>query len=282
MAVILGTFLAGLTMKTILLHIHDDTALESRRQVTLDLSQAFGSHIDCLHATPLEEYLKHDPLTAMRLPEEFSDRMKQMRRDLQQRVERQLSMAGAAWDWFHVDDLMSTALVRHSMLSDLIVLTLADRAFEEDEPRSLAGSVVIEARAPVLGVPENVTGLDVAAPALIAWNGTPEAAAAMRAALPILAKAREVFLLEVEEKRMRYPRDRAARYLSRHAIHVKIIQREAARRDIPDVILDAAAELGAELIVMGGYGHSRLREFVLGGVTRRLLNESTIPLLLAH
>ena len=269
-------------MKTILLHIHDDSGLDSRLQAALDLSEGFGSHIDCIHATPLEEYLKQDPWTAARLPEEFSDKMKAVRLELKTRVEKRLSIAGASWDWFHVDGLMSSALVRYSMLSDLILVTLAGYSIEEDEPRALAGPVALVAGTPVLAVPENFGRLDIAAPALIAWNGKPEAAQAMRASLPLLKQAKRVFLLEVEETLAKYPRDRVARYLSRQGIHVTIVQREATRGAIGDVILQVAGELGAGFIAMGAYGHSRLKEFIFGGVTRQLLSESPIPLLLAH
>ncbi|HJQ17599.1 MAG TPA: universal stress protein [Allosphingosinicella sp.] len=269
-------------MKNILLHIYDDTGLESRMQAALDLARAFEGHIVCLHATPFEDYMRVDPLVAARLPEEFSERMKTLRLDLKARVEERLQQEGVSWDWIHLDERMSTALVRYSILSDIVVVTLAGSAVEKDEPRPLAAAVATSAPTPVLAVPERSAGLDPAAPALIAWNGMPEAAAAMRASVPLLRLASEVYMLEVEEKLSRYPRDLGARYLSRYGIHVQIVQREANARDVGTLIMDAAIEIDAGLIVMGAYGHSRLREFFMGGVTQYLIRASPVPLLLAH
>ena len=119
------------------------------------------------------------------------------------------------------------------------------------------------------------------------WSGiqtseTAEHSSAARAAVPILKRASRVLLLEVEDKLPRYPRDLVARYLSRHDVHVEIVQRRPIKDRVSLAIVEAAAEAGAGLIVMGAYGHSRVREFLLGGVTRALIHNSPLPLLLAH
>ena len=269
-------------MKSILLHVYEDTGFESRFQAALDLARTFEGHLTCLHATPFEDYLVNDPLVAAALPEEFSTKMRTIRLALQHRVEERLRIEGVSWDWVHRDELMSTALIRHSMLADLVVITRADRALFTEEPRPIAAALALGARAPVLAVPEEQRGFDAEKPIVIAWNGSPEAASAVRAALPLLRAAREVHLVEIEEKRRLYPRDLAARYLSRHDVHVQISERQTGRSHVAAAMRSAATEAGAGLIVMGAFGHSRLREFLLGGVTADLLGDSAVPLLLAH
>ena len=269
-------------MKSILLHIYDDTGLESRLQAAFDLARCFGGHITCLHATPFEDYLATDPLVVAALPVEFSGKMERKRKELQARVEERLRSEGMLWEWIHVDDLMTTALIRHSILADVIVLSLAGPALMRDEPRPLAASVATGAPAPVLAVPQSTAGYDPAAPAMIAWNGSPEAAAALRSALPVLRATAGVHLLQVEEKASHYPRDMAARYLARHGIEAEIVQRRPIDGSVSEAIRAAAREFGAGTVVMGAYGHSRLREFLLGGVTHDLLAESAVPLLLGH
>lgn len=269
-------------MKSTLLHVYDDTGLESRLLAALDLARMFKGHITCLHATPFEDYLSVDPLAAARMPEGFSTRMEKLGRELQERVQDRLRREGASWDWVHRDERMAAALIRYSILADVVVLTLTGPAIEKHEPRPLAAAVATRARAPVLAVPENFEALQPDAPILIAWNGSPEAAAAARAALPLLQHTSRVQLLQVEDKLSRYPRDMVARYLSRHDVHVEIVQRRPIEGDVTRTIRETAMDLGAGLIVMGAYGHSRLREFVFGGVTRDLINDSTIPLFLAH
>ena len=268
-------------MKSILLHIYDDTGLEGRMQAAFDLARAFEGHITCLHSTPFEDYLQNDPLMATRFPVEVSTKMKRLREELQARVEERLRIEGVNWDWVHLDDSPASNLARLSILSDIIVVSHAGPAIFKDEPRPLAAAVATHGRAPVLAVPETLRQLKIGSPILIAWNGSPEAAAAMRSSLPLLKLASDVQLLEVEEKIAAYPRDLAAHYLSRHGIEAEIVQRRPVD-GVADTIERAACELGAGMIVMGAYGHSRLREFLVGGVTRQLLLQGGLPLLLAH
>ena len=269
-------------MKSILLHIYDDDALESRLQAAFDLARAFNGHITCLHATPYEDYLATDPIVVAALPEEFSEKMYQLRSELRARIEARLEAEGVSWDWVHFDELMSTSLIRYSILSDVIIVSLGGPAILKHDPRPLAAAVSVGARAPVLGVPPDLPALRLDKPAIIAWNASPEAAAALRAALPVLRAVPQVYLVEIEEQLSPYPRDLAARYLSRHDIGVEVVQRGGIDDGVSAALEQAAQELGAGLMVMGAYGHSRLREYLLGGVTRDLIVRSKLPLLLAH
>jgi nucleotide-binding universal stress UspA family protein len=269
-------------MKSILLHIYDDTALESRMQAAFDLARAFDGHITCLHATPYEDYLATDPLLAAALPAEFSAKMEMLRIELQAKVETRIESEGVSWEWVHVDDAMARGLIHHSALADIIVLSLAGPTTEWDEPRPLAAAVATGAMASVLAIPAGLERFDANAPVLIGWNGSAEAALAIKAALPLLRLASSVHLIEVEDRAPAYPRDRAARYLSSHGLSVEIMQRRPVDGSVSRALSQAALELGAGLVVMGAFGRSRLRELLLGGVTKDLLLSSSVPLLLAH
>lgn len=269
-------------MKAILVHINDDDGLESRLQAAFDLARAFNGHVTCLHATPYEDYLREDPLVVAALPEEFSEKMRGKISALRQRIEARLDAEAVSWDWVHFNELMSTSLIGYSVLSDVVVVSLGPPAIEKSDPRPLAAKVAVGARAPVLGVPAGLGALRLDRPAVLAWNGSPEAATAMRSALPILAAVPQVHLLQIEEEMSSYPYDHAARYLSRYDISVEIVQRGRIDGDIAAAVEQAAIEIGGGVIVMGAYGHSRLREFVFGGVTRELTRYSRVPLLLAH
>ncbi|MFD1949918.1 universal stress protein [Sphingomonas arantia] len=269
-------------MKSILLHIYDDTGLESRMQAAFDLARAFGGHITCLHATPYEDYLATDPLLAAALPAEFSAKMEMLRIALQARVEARMQSEGVTWEWRHIDDAMARGLIAGSALADVIVLSLAGPAATWDDPRPLAAAVATGAMAAVLAIPTDARRFDASGPALVAWNGSAEAALAVKAALPLLRIASSVHLIEVEDRAQAYPRDHAARYLSDHGIAVEIIQRGPIDGSVSRALIDSATGIGVGLIVMGAFGRSRLRELLLGGVTRDLLHSSPVPLLLAH
>lgn len=268
-------------MKSILLHVYDDTGFDARLNAACDLARASGGHLTCVHATPFEDYLAADPLVVAVLPEEFSRKMERRRLQLQERVEAELRTQDVCWDWIHVDSRMTDALVRFAALADIAVLSQAGPSLMKDEPRPLAAEVAIGSRTPILAVPPDLARLDLVAPVLVAWNGSAQCANALRWSLPLIRMAARVHVLTVADRLVAYPADGAARYLSRHGIEAELLQRPPAG-DVAGAIAGAARELGAGLIVMGAYGHSRLREFVLGGVTRSLLPGAPLPLLLAH
>ena len=120
---------------------------------------------------------------------------------------------------------------------------------------------------------------------LLCWDGGRQAARAIADALPFLrrAKAIEVVIVATEPlKSDELPGANIARHLARHDLNVDLKRIVTGETDVASTILSYAADVSADFIVMGGYGHSRLREFILGGVTRGLLSSMTIPTLLSH
>jgi nucleotide-binding universal stress UspA family protein len=118
----------------------------------------------------------------------------------------------------------------------------------------------------------------------IAWDGSRLAGRALRDAAPFLARARTVTIISVNEKEISADVSAATlkAHLARHALSADIVRMDADRVDIQPTILSIAADTGMDLIVMGGYGHSRLGERILGGVTRGMLKSMTVPTLMSH
>jgi nucleotide-binding universal stress UspA family protein len=117
------------------------------------------------------------------------------------------------------------------------------------------------------------------------WDGSRSAARAIADALPILARAKtvEIFTVTGEAgKDSELEGSDIAHHLARHGVRVEVERQVADDIDVGSVILSRAADSSADLIVMGGYGHSRLREFVLGGATRKILASMTAPVLMSH
>jgi nucleotide-binding universal stress UspA family protein len=120
---------------------------------------------------------------------------------------------------------------------------------------------------------------------MVCWDGSRNAARALADAMPFLmrAKAVEVVVVMGEKGKSReIPGADIAHHLARHGLKVELREIVAGDLDIANTILSHAADAGSDLIVMGGYGHSRLREFILGGVTRGLLASMTVPTLMSH
>ena len=120
---------------------------------------------------------------------------------------------------------------------------------------------------------------------MVCWDGSRNAARAIADALPLLARAKAVEVVIVTGKPGESDEIAGAdiaHHLARHGLKVEVERLVARDIDITSTLLSRAADLGADLIVMGGYGHSRWREFVLGGATRGILASMTVPVLMSH
>jgi nucleotide-binding universal stress UspA family protein len=120
---------------------------------------------------------------------------------------------------------------------------------------------------------------------LVCWDGSRPATRAIADALPFLKRAKAIDIVAVSSERGKGSElvgTNMVRHLARHGLTVELTRIRAGDVDVSAAIRDHAAEVGADFMVMGGYGHSRLREFILGGVTRTILTSSTIPVLMSH
>jgi nucleotide-binding universal stress UspA family protein len=119
---------------------------------------------------------------------------------------------------------------------------------------------------------------------MLCWDGSRSAARAANDALPFLKRAKtvEVVMVAEKDKRDEVPGADIAQHLARHGVPIEVKPIVAAGAKVADVILSHAADSSADFLVMGGFGHSRLREFILGGVTRSILDTMTIPTLMSH
>jgi nucleotide-binding universal stress UspA family protein len=269
-------------MKTILLHIHDDDQQEGRLQVALDLARALDGHIACVQVTPVD-VMVGDPHGGIFGMAALLGTLHDQDRAVRTQIEARLAHQGVSWDWRCFDGQVAETLIDQSVLADVVILSQATSGRRDGhQALHIVGDVALYTRAPVLMVPAGCSRLVLDGPVLVAWNGSPEAAHALRLALPILQRAGSVHVVEVSDDLPGVPATEAATWLSRQGIAADVHEWPAKGRRVSVALLHAAAELEAKAMVMGAYGHSRLRETVLGGVTRELIQGSTVPLLLAH
>jgi nucleotide-binding universal stress UspA family protein len=185
-----------------------------------------------------------------------------------------------------IDDDAGGGLSLQARYADLVVLSQPDP--DEADPGAepdLPEYVMLNCARPVLIVPYAGQFTQVGKNILIAWDGSQEATRAITCALPLLRRAANVsvavFNAQGALKHGEQPGADIALYLARHQVKVEVVQREVDI-DLGNALLSLASELGADLIVMGGYGHTRFRELLLGGVTRTVLRTMTVPVLMAH
>jgi nucleotide-binding universal stress UspA family protein len=176
-------------------------------------------------------------------------------------------------------------LVEHARFHDLIVLG-GGKERAGHPPAELLGNVIVSSGRPVVLAPEKPRAEPIKTIA-IAWKDTAEAARALTAAMPLLAKAQRIEILSASETDSQVTQcldcsEGVVQQLRWHGLNVNGHFVIPAGRSVPNAILETAHGLNADLLVMGGYGHSRLREFVFGGFTQRILEGVDLPVFLFH
>jgi len=184
-----------------------------------------------------------------------------------------------------VDEALD-AVVRHGRCSDLVVVGQTDAGAPIDGLASdFPQQVLLHAGGPVLVIPCAGAFDSLGERVLVGWKDSREAARALRDGLPLLRDARHVSLVEIGPARSKDGGDgsleAAAAWLDSHGIACDA-HREIERAGVGEQLVSRAGDLGVDLVVCGGYGHSRLREWALGGVTRHLLGHMSVPTLLSH
>ncbi len=167
---------------------------------------------------------------------------------------------------------------------DLAVVGQA-RPKEGASEELLIEGALFESGRPVVVVPYVQTRPVTLDRALVCWDGSRPATRAIADALPFLRRAKAIDIVAVSGERGKGSElvgTNMARHLARHGLEVELRRVSAGNVDVPSAIRAQIAETGADFMVMGGYGHSRLREFILGGVTRTILTSSAIPVLMSH
>lgn len=171
-------------------------------------------------------------------------------------------------------------MAAYGTTADLIV---ASRGSGDDAAlRSILEAVLLESGRPLLIPGAAAPGVMMAEKIAIAWKPSPEAARAVALAMPLLARTKEIVVMTVEEEEgRRDDADRLARSLAWHGLAATVERLTPGAHGAAETLL-AAASTKAGLLVMGGYGHSRLREWVFGGFTQRVLADAPLPVLIAH
>jgi nucleotide-binding universal stress UspA family protein len=269
-------------MKSILLYANEDAGLDERIEAALDLIEFDKGHLTCIQVTPYSSYVFGDPFGGAYMLATVMAEIEETQTANRVRVEERLRRAQVPWTWLQFNGVPATVLVDRSRLADMVVMSLPNGGGQWPEQiLPLTADVAVHARTLTLALPHDCKRFDPGGRALVAWNGSAEVSQALRLATPLLQRASAVDIVTVhEDEEPEFPATDACEYLAYHGLRLHEWRR--AGRSIADCIDDAAGALRSNYIVMGAYGHSRVREAVLGGVTRSMLHDSRQPLVLGH
>lgn len=280
-------------LKDILVQLDATEQGKARLQIAADLARRHDAHLTGLHVIDL--VLPIMPLaspaagTAMIGPlmDALRDQALAAAAGVEAMFHEQIRRDGIAGEWRLAEGLAPEQVALHARYADLLVLGQADPEAGAPSAGAVIEAALFASGRPVLLVPHAGSFPTLGRRVLVGWNAGREATRAVHDALPLLAAAESVTVLAVNpavglDAHGEEPGADIARHLARHGVTVTTEFVTAAEAGAEEMILNRAAELGADLLVVGGYGHSRLRELVLGGVTRRLLRGMTLPVLMSH
>jgi nucleotide-binding universal stress UspA family protein len=276
-----------MSYKTILVHLDASRRRAERLDLAFALAERFDAHLVALFGlepvqmpsvpevapTLLNEMMRQRRALSERAAAEFSDKMR-----------KEQYVAKSEWRATLDDGL--AALVFHAKYADLVVAGQPDPK-GDGVPASFAHRLVMSTGRPVLYVPFAGRFEDCGKRVLVPWNASREAARAVKDALPLLREAQHTEVVTFNPEKVflddtALPDPDMGAYLARHGAKVEVANQATSLDDIGALILSRAADAAADLIVMGAYGHSRLREIVLGGATRELFKSMTVPTLMSH
>ncbi len=274
--------------KTILVH-YDSTARAAKRLTLASrIADDFEAHL--VAAYSIVSPLYSEPFVADGGAFVAQELLRfQERKDASAKMsfEQTVARLGSKVEWRTSVGDPAAVINEQARYADLIVVGQYDRNDVNDVTPDFIGRVLMGSGRPVLVVP--FAGEFSAMPArpMIAWNASREAAHAVTEALPLLQRAKEVQIAVFNARAGRgghgdVPGADLATFLARHGVKSTVSASGVSDVDTGNQILSRAADFQSDLIVMGGYGHSRAYEFVVGGSTRTLLESMTVPVLLSH
>lgn len=274
--------------KALLVHYDAGRTSPARLEIALQLAQKFDAHVACLYALSL----MRTPSFAAEAGEILMEAQRRVRAEMLAAAQRSFEatsrrMGNGKIEWRASAQDALDEVTLHGRYADLIVIGQKNEEWPSGVDKAFEEQVLLAAGRPVLVVPYAFEKRPLGETVLVAWSATREAARAVSDALPILRRAKQVHVVAFNPMRSGnahgdVPGADIALYLARHGVKVTVSQQEVPDVDVGNQLLSRAFDLSADLIVMGAYGHSRLQQLILGGVTRTLLQSMTVPVLMSH
>jgi len=277
-----------MTIKDILVHVDDSRAMASRVSAAAGFAERHDAHLIGLYVIEVPVLPSY---AEAQIPAEIFQAQRAGFAARAAACEQEFAAISAKFDvkseWRCVEDKRIDALSLHARYADLLVVGQADPGDPTCVSHGLADRLALESGRPVLMIPAAGVSGAIGENAVIAWNTRREAVRAISDAMPILESADRVTVIAinaeaVDPENTGIPGAEIGLHLARHGIETETKNLYGAPAAIGELLLDAVENEGADLLVMGAYGHPRWAEVVLGGVTAHVLAHTKVPTLLAH
>ena len=281
-----------MSYKDLLVVLDAEPAAAGRAAFAAGFAERFGAHLVGLYPVPdfarPREFGYYDPAMLDPIYRELREQADAQAEATRQTFEDAVRRRGLSAEWRAIPALPDGDPAVHARYVDLAIVGQRDP--DRGESASLPPRpehVALAAGRPVLVVPYAGRFEEVGRRVVVAWSATREATRAVNDAMPLLSAAETVTVLTVDphtgpDTHGELPGADISLHLARHGVKATVERTFAADVPIGETILSRAADFGADLLVMGLYGHSRARELLLGGATRTILDSMTMPVLMSH
>jgi nucleotide-binding universal stress UspA family protein len=283
---------ASMSYKDLLVVLDSEAAARGRLELAAALAERFSAHLVGLYPVPIPEAPRHfgyyDPALLDPFFEELRARAREAADRTKEAFEHVTGLHGISTEWREIPEGPEGDPALHARYADLTILGQLDpNRGEADMIQPRPEHVTLASGRPILVVPYAGNFDKLGRRVLVGWNATREAARAVNDAMPLLAGAEIVTVLTIDPHEGPHghgqlPGADISLHLARHGVKAEIERTVSADLPVGEVLLSRAADLGADLLVMGAYGHSRVRELLLSGATRSLLRSMTLPVLMSH
>jgi nucleotide-binding universal stress UspA family protein len=272
-----------MSLKSILVHVTDSGQAKARVETALAMAMDHNAHLTGLGVNATSHI---PPYAVPGIPA-------QVMADVEARgvaavesarVDFEAAMKRAGWsersNWLEGKGNVVDVVGLHARYADLTVI---GQQGADGADNLTPDGLVLQSGRPVLVIPHVGVKRPVGKHIVVAWNASREAARAVGDAMPVLEHSEMVDIMSIKPEGIGdLPGADLARHLARHDIKAEAKQSLASQIETGDVLLNYVSDSGADLVVMGAYGHSRMREFILGGVTHHMLEHMTVPVLMSH
>ena len=276
-------------IKDIMVHLDGSSEDEIRLEHGQAIAAAGRAHVTGMFTNLIPDLTVAMPMdggaAAIQMLTELEDKPRQDGDATAQRLTERLSNLQMPSELRRLDETfgaMSAKVAEQARCADLFVAT---RPYGENDTPSwsnLVEAVLFGSGRTLFLVPPGRPQQGPVQTVLVTWNGSREAARALREGLSFIEQAARTIVLVIDPAPEATPGADVTRHLAHHGVTAEIVTLESQGRRVADVILGEARRISADLIIMGGYGHTRLREHVFGGATLDMLTVSDTPVLVAH
>ena len=277
-----------MALKDLMIVADDSDETQATFDYAAALARSHGAHLIVFYPIPALP-------PAMYMGIEYStdwlasvaDNFREQAESCRTRLEARARSLDIAMEWRSEEGEPSRVAAEFSRYVDITVMTQQGSGRGREDMRALSEYFILESGRPVIQVPYIGSPAKPPGHIIVGWDGSRTASRALHDAMPLLTAAETVELLSIRLDN--HPDDAGdiaaidiSAHLARHGVNVETRLLVGEDIEPADLLLSHVSDSGAELVVMGAYGHSRFRELVLGGMTRRILQSMTVPILMSH